>query len=137
MKIPQCKHVVVPSTFTKYCTRGKNPNNSLPVPRKTGRDSTFLNTHPLSRISLQHIHNTELCHPSHKLQALRALGCGVFILLKSSATTSLPQKPKLLSSPCCPRWSVALIPLLGARADAAPGHCYPTLCAWCDLCAPL
>lgn len=66
-------------------------------------------------------------------QALRALWCGVFVFLKSRATSPLPWKPKLFSFPCCPRWSMALIPLLGARGDAAPGHCCPTLCAWCDL----
>lgn len=41
----------------------------------------------------------ELCQPSHKLQALRALCCEAFIFFKSSATSSLPWKPKLLSFP--------------------------------------
>lgn len=139
LKILQCKHMVLPSTSPKYCTQGKKPEQLTPsseenngkrfdLPKHTSvildKPPAYQQTCSLNSVSLptNHRHREPFAH-------------GVFVfLLKSSVTSSLLWKPKLLSFPCCPRWRVAPIPLLGAGGEAARGNCCPTLCAWC---APL
>lgn len=129
--------MVLPSTSPKYCTQGKKPEQLTPssqenngkrfdLPKHTSvildKPPAYQQTCSLNSVSLptNHRHREPFAH-------------GVFVfLLKSSVTSSLLWKPKLLSFPCCPRWRVAPIPLLGAGGEAARGNCCPTLCMVCS-----
>lgn len=130
-------YVVLSSTSPKYCTQGKETKQLTPSSQENNGKRSDLPKHTYVILDKPQAYqqscslNSASIPTNHRHQEPFAVEYLYF--LKAVSRPPCPGSPNSSHFPAAlgGEW------LLEAGGEAAFGHCCPTPCAWCELCAPL